>query len=105
MFMGLNYAHRQVFTYRSCRPLVVTTEGCRLISREQTGSVAAGAHAQPPPDFFCMCLDRALADIELTRYFLGLVLLGNQPQDFLLTPRQRLDTCLVHPALLSAAKA
>lgn len=59
---------------------------------QQTGGVAAGGHAQTLACFLGMGLDRALADIEQARHFLGLKMAGDQAEYFLLTLRQRLDS-------------
>jgi hypothetical protein len=68
---------------------------------QQTCRIAACRHAQPPAGFFGMGLDRAFADIEQPRHFLGLEMPGNQPQDFFLAPGQRLHPCCfgLHPGL------
>jgi hypothetical protein len=68
--------------------------------RQQTRGVTAGRHAQAAARFFGMRLDRALADIKQPCHFLGLEVPGNQPQDFLLAPCQRLHPCrfVLHPA-------
>ena len=63
------------------------------MGRQQPRRVTARRHAQPPPRFLGMGLDRALADIEQTRHLLGLQMLGNQAQNLLLARSQRRDAC------------
>ena len=66
---------------------------------QQPGGIAARGHVQPAAYFFGMCLDRAFADIQSARNFLGLVVLVNQPQDLLVALCQRLYACrpVLHP--------
>jgi hypothetical protein len=59
---------------------------------QQARGVAAGGHAQSLARFFGVGLDRALADIEQARHFLGLQMTGDQAEYFLLALRQRLDS-------------
>lgn len=66
---------------------------------QEAGGIAAGGHVQPAAYFFGMGLDRAFADIQSARNFLGLVVLVNQPQDFLVALCQRLYArrSVLHP--------
>jgi hypothetical protein len=51
---------------------------------EQAGGVPAARDAQAPARRVGMGLDGAFADLEDTSDFLGLEMLGDQPQDLLL---------------------
>ncbi len=55
-------------------------------------SLAAGRHAQASSRRFGVRLDGIFADVEQPGDFLGLEMLGDQTQDFLLTGRQLAQT-------------
>ncbi len=64
---------------------------------QQACRIAAGGHAQTLARRIGVGLDRALADIEQARHFLGLQVFRDQAQDFLLALRQGRDPDLNIP--------